>query len=117
MTINDTYIEKTLKSLLLKNLKFNINNKTIRHGKFILFKQNHFFIELMLETKQNKIKKFEIPIPFKIESYKNDNLLYCDYRLTTLADNNKDLKNMLYSLPYVKKNKFYDKILEIEIEE
>jgi len=115
MIINDTPLEDLLKSLLQKNLKFGIKNKIIRKGKLILFKQNNYHIELSLQTKENNMKIFEIPIPFSFEEWKDDNLIYFDYRLLTLAHNKNDFYQFLKKLEPTN-NKFYDNILEIQID-
>ena len=114
MTITDTEIEETLKGLLQKDLKLSINNKQYRKGKLLLFKQNNYHIELTVRKNDVDIKRFEIPIPFGIEKWEEDGLVYFDYRLSTLAHNPK-LTKLLESLPTEGNNKFYNKILEIEI--
>lgn len=115
MTISDTHLEEVLKSLLQKNLKFNLNNKQFKKGKFILFKQNNYHIEFTIDKGDKDFKKFEVPIPFDVEQWDDDGLVYFDYRFTTLAKNDKELHRLLLSLPKDGNNKFYDKIMEIEV--
>lgn len=115
MTIIDTKIEDVLKNLLQKDLKLNMNNKQYRKGKLLLFKQNNYHIELTIRKNDVDIKRFEIPIPFAIEEWADEGFVYFDYRLNTLADNDEAVYNRLKSLPTNGKNKFYDKILEIQI--
>ena len=116
MTIIDTKIEEVLKSLLQKDLKLYINNKQFKKGKLILFKQNNYHIEFTIKRTDNEIKRFEIPIPFETEVW-DDGLVYFDYRLKTLSQSNDDLYKILLKIPKEGKNKFYDKVLEIQIEE
>lgn len=115
MTIVDTIIEETLVGLLQKNLKLSINNKQYRKGRLLLFKQNNYHLELTIKKTNNDIKRFEIPIPFGIENWEKDGLVYFDYRIGTLSNNDSKIKSMLKSLPVEGKNRFYDSILEIEI--
>ena len=115
MTITDTQIEETLKELLQKNLKLSINNKQYRKGKLLLFKQNNYHIEFTIKKNDIDIKRFEVPIPFAVEKWNNEGLVYFDYRLSTLSKNDKKLFEMLERLPREGNNKFYNKILEIQI--
>ena len=116
MTIVNTEIEETLKDLLQKDIKLIINNKQHQKGKLLLFKQNNYHIELTVRKNDVNIKRFEIPIPFGIEHWKDDGLVYFDYRLSTLS-NNANLCKMLEKLPNEGNNKFYNKILEIQIQQ
>lgn len=115
MTIHGTEIERILKSLLQKDIKLSISNRQYRKGKLLLFKQNNYHIELTVRKNDIDIKGFEIPIPFAIESWEDDGLIYFDYRLAKLSNNDKVLHSMLTQLPNEGNNKFYDKILEIQI--
>ena len=115
MTIDGTYVEEVLKDLLQKELHFNVKNKTFKKGKLILFKQNNYHLELTIRNNKDELKKFEIPIPFDVEVWEEDNLVYFDYRLSTLTKNNKVLQKTIDNLPKEGNNKFYDTICEIEI--
>ena len=115
MTINDTKIEEVLMGLLQKDIKLSINNKQYRKGKLLLFKQNNYHIEFTVRKNDIDIKRFEIPIPFATERWGDDGLLYFDYRLITLANNDKSIYEMLKTIPMDGNNKFYNKILEIQI--
>jgi len=114
MNINNTEIEEALKELLQKDLKLSINNKQYRKGKLLLFKQNNYHIELTVKRNETDMKRFEIPIPFGIEKWEDEGLVYFDYRLSTLSKN-EELVRLLHTLPTEGNNKFYNKILEIEI--
>ena len=62
-------------------------------------------------------KKFEIPIPYDAEMWENDKLVYFDYRLSKLSKNNPELQDLIRSIPREGNNKYYDTILEIEIQD
>lgn len=114
MTINDTPVDLVLKSLLQKNIVFELDKKTFKKGRLIIYSQKYFYITLVLHTDKKKQEKLDIPIPFNIEIHKEDNLIYFDYRLSTLAHNDKDLIKSLQE-GATTKNKFIDKILTISI--
>ena len=115
MTINGTEIEEILKDLLQKKLKLSINNKQYRKGKLLLFKQNNYHIELTVMKNDIDIKRFEIPIPFAVERWDKDNIVYFDYRLVTLSERDKKILDMVKSVPTDAKSRFYDKIMEIKV--
>ena len=58
MNISKTTIEEACKFLLQKNISFELNNKTIKEGKVILFQQSNFYLTFFLETKKKKNKNF-----------------------------------------------------------
>lgn len=114
MIIDNTKLESTLKSFLQKKVSFEIDGKLFKTGKILLFTQKYFYISLILSTTKKKQEKVEIPIPFNIEIHNDDNLIYFDYRLTTLAHNNKEALDALQEIN-TQKNKFFNKILTLTI--
>lgn len=114
MIISDTSLDVILKGILQKNISLEIDKKIFKTGKFILYSQKYFFITFVISSEKKKQEKFDIPIPFSVEVHKEDNLIYFDYRLNTLAHNNKELINLLKSA-VLTKNKFIDKILTISL--
>lgn len=115
MTIENTYIETVLKSLLQKNIRLQFRNKVFKTGKLILFKQNNYHLAFILHSHKKGNIKFEIPIPFAVEYWPEDKLAYLDYRLSTLAKRKGDLLLQLKKVNPVKNSKYYDSILEIDI--
>lgn len=112
MIINGTHIEDSCKSLLQKDISFEIRNKTIKKGKIVLFFQRNFHIVFILDTDKTKRDKIEIPIPFKIEHHEEDNLVYFDYRVSTFSKMYPECEPYLTLYkPKVAKSKFYDTIL------
>lgn len=94
---------------LQKSVNFSINNKSIKRGKLILFQRFHYFIQMSLITDKGTRENFDVPIPFKIESYLEDGLMYFDYRLKALE------VEYLPKIPDKISSNFFDKILEIQI--
>lgn len=115
MNISKTDIEDACMFLLQKKVSFEINNKAIKQGKVLLFYQKNFYITLILETAKKSNEKFEIPIPYKVETHKSDNLVFFDYRIQTLSKNCPEIE------PFIRKkfskknsNKFWNAILTID---
>lgn len=100
--------EKFLISFLQKNLKFSINNKIVKKGRLILFRRFHYFIQISLLSEKGTRENFDLPIPFKVENYEDDGLLYFDYRLKSLeVENLPKISQKVCSI-------YFDKILEIQ---
>ena len=114
MIISDTSLDTLLKSILQKTISFEIDKKTFKTGKFLLYSQKYFFITFVLSSDKKKQESIDIPIPFNIEVHKDDSLIYFDYRLATLANNDKDIIKQLQEVAVIK-NKFLNKILTITL--
>lgn len=124
MIIEDS-LEEIFKPQLQKHLEFELNNKTYKRGKLILYKietySNNYELTLMFEKHLPDgtigTETFKIPYPFKFEIYTEDNetVIFFDYRLYTLANNNVKIQNKLAELSKkYKKSKYYDSILKIK---
>lgn len=105
-----------------KTLSIIVDGQILKKGKFILFQDytlaNNFYYEITLENTK-KIETLKIPYPFSIEYYKDDGLIYLDYRIDTILK--KDIKLMHYFdnlkskiILDTKPSKFYNKIVELE---
>lgn len=101
--------EKFLTYCLQKNINFCINNKSLKRGRLLLFKRFHYFIQISLLSERGLRENFDIPIPFKLETHKEEGLMYYDYRLKSLeVDYVPMIKEKVSSI-------YFDKILEIQI--
>lgn len=70
-------LENQLKDLVLKDIEFKIDGKTIRRGKIKVFNTKQFFIKFKLEN-SGDLKDYEIPYPYKITKVTNGYLFdYC----------------------------------------
>jgi len=96
-------------SCLQKSINFSVSNKSVKRGKLILFQRFHYFIQLTLIAEKGSKENFDIPIPFKIEQYIEDGLMYFDYRIKSLE------VDCLPRFPEKISSIFFDKILEIEV--
>lgn len=101
--------EQFLVHCLQKNVSFSVNNRTVKRGRLLLFKRFHYFIQIALLTEKGTKENFDIPIPFKIEDYLDEGLLYFDYRLKSLE------VDMLPIITEKVSSIYFDKILEIQI--
>ena len=101
--------EAFLVSCLQKNLTFVVNNKIVKKGRLLLFRRFHYFIQISLLNEKSIRENFDLPIPFKVEDYLDEGLLYFDYRLKSLE---------VESLPIIPEkvhSVYFDKILEIQV--
>ena len=117
MTFEDN-IEEVLKPQLQKNLEFELNGKIYKRGKFLLYTletyNNNYEITFKFEKDGDRVENFKVPYPFLYEYYPDDQTLFFDYRVFTLANNDGNLAQALKSVS--KKytpSKYFDKILKI----
>lgn len=113
MLICDTFIDDNCKKLLQKNINFEIKNKSLKRGKLVLYFQRNFHLVFVLDTIKKR-EKLEIPIPFAIEYHSEDDLMFFDYRMSTLSKIFSEAEPFLTLFTSkVVKNKFFDTILTI----
>jgi hypothetical protein len=94
---------------LQKNVSFTLNNKILKRGRLLLFKRFHYFVQIALLSEKGIKENFDVPIPFKIEDYVEEGLMYFDYRLKSLE---------VETLPIITEkisSIYFDKILEIQV--
>jgi hypothetical protein len=109
ITFDEVPGESFLLSCLQKQVSFSIGDKIIKKGRLLLFRRVHYFIQISLLSDKKARENFEIPIPFKVENYKEDGLLYFDYRLNSLG-----VKN-LPKIPEKVSSTYFNKILELSV--
>ena len=114
MNITKTPLEECCKFLLQKTISLELGNKVFKQGKLILFYQKNFYLNFLVDTVKKKREKIEIPIPFGVELHQEDDLVYFDYRLKTLAKHAPEIENYLKVYSSKKtSNKFWNTILTI----
>ena len=109
ITLDQVPGETFLLQCLQKQLEFSINSRVVKRGRLLLFRRVHYFIQIALHTDKNTRENVDIPIPFKVENYSEDGLMYFDYRLRSL--NVEDLP----PIPEKVSSIYFDKILEIQV--
>lgn len=109
MTLEQIPGEIFLRKCLQKNISFSLNNKSIKRGRLLLFKRFHYFVQMTLMMEKGSQENLDIPIPFKVEHYEEEGLMYFDYRLRSLEVENVPLiKDRVSSI-------YFDRILEVQI--
>ncbi len=115
MTIHGSILEKACKFLLQKNVSLELGKKIHKKGKIILFHQKNFHLVFLMNTAKKEKEKVELPIPYNVEIYEEDNLVYFDYRIKSLAKYCPEIEPNLKLYPAkVAGNKFWDIILTID---
>ena len=116
MDIINTPTEDILKHLLQRQLSFVINDRVVKKGKLILFKQNNYCVDLNLkqQTDDERLVVYTIPLPFFVTQ--TSRCVLFDYRLALLVGNNVSLLNMIRAIPPARRTKFYDATLTINME-
>ena len=101
--------EQFLANNLQKKITLSINNKLIKKGKMLLFRKNHFYVQITIMTEKQCKENFEIPYPFGVEIHENEGLMYLDYRIASLN----------LTMPITKQERvsssYYNKILELQV--
>jgi len=110
--------EELFISALQRNLSITLGNKTIKRGKLMLYKKQHYNIQLTLVNSKLNRENFEIPIPFSVEFHSDENLIFLDYRITTLTGNDTQMETFLrnHRVKGIEPSQYFDKILTIKIE-
>ena len=106
--------EEILSSLLQNTLHVRVGGKNTRSGRLIYFKRTHYVYCLIFLNGKGNRETLELPIPFNIEYYKNEKLVYFDYRVKTFTNGDENLQLKLNKLKVNNSTVFYDKIVELE---
>lgn len=115
-TILDEKIEENFFSRHLQtSLSFYLGKRVVREGRLIIFKRNHYFFQMTILNEKNEKEYFDIPLPFKAEYHPEENLLYFDYRIKTLASGDEILENdLLQQKTKLAPSQYFNRILEIQ---
>jgi len=81
----------------------------------LLYKQNNYYLSLLFHNIKRGNIKFEIPIPYNIEMWLDEDIIYFDYRFSALAKRKEGLLDMLKNTTCIKESRFYNSILEIYV--
>jgi len=106
-----TDIENCLKQFLQKSIKIQTKDKVLKEGRLILFNVKDFYIIFTFRTIKNEIKKYEMPIPYKVGVSKDDGIF--DYRFRHLAPSGDPLYVKIKCLNTNKKSKLYNSVITI----
>jgi len=115
--LDDTPGEVFFAKYLQQTLSLTLGKKHIKTGKLIIFKRAHYLLQLTFQNSRNNLENIEIPFPFSTEYYPAENMIFFDYRIKTLSNNNPDLEHYLknFKIKNITPSQYYDKILEINV--
>lgn len=115
-------IEKIFEKYFQKNVSLCIKDEVLKRGKFLLIRNqvigNNYYYEMIIE-RSRKLDVVKIPYPFNIEEHDKDDLIFLDYRLSSLfvpKDHIDDLDKFIENYNIKNTNKFFDNILEMRFE-
>jgi hypothetical protein len=108
--IDEFLKDSPLIGFLQRDVVFSVGGKMVKKGKLILFRRAHYFIQFSLQTAKRDHESYDVPIPFDVEYYPEDNLLYFDYRIKSLFVDN------LPTLPVKINSAYFNNILEIQLQ-
>lgn len=105
--------EEALKKALQKKLIFEVNNKTLREGKLILFNIKDFYITFSIITSKNIPKTYELPVPYDIKS--NSKGIIFDYTIKNITRGDGITEYLITTVrnKFCKKSKLFDNKLTI----
>ena len=90
--------EKELAQLLQQNIQILIGDKIIKQGRLIHFKRLHYVYQLTFFKVRGAREMIELPLPYKVEMYKHDKLIYFDYRNINITHNDEELQECLNNI-------------------
>lgn len=97
-----------LEPMLQQNVCFNIDHKTTRKGKLILFNVVDYHVKFTISSNKNTIKTYEVPYPFKV--FTGDGFVKFSYKITDLCNGNLSKEELARVFEPIS-NKLYDKNL------
>lgn len=102
-------LEQELKDLILKNIEFKLDGKTVKRGKLRVFNTKQFFIKFKLET--DVIKEYELPYPYQWRRV--DGGFVFDYCLSSFCPKSDELYWKMKMVNSSEASKLHEKYLFI----
>jgi hypothetical protein len=109
-------LERILKNFLLTNLEISLKNKILKRSKLEHYVFKDLYIDFIFDTDGTP---FKLPIPFEYEYYKEDNILFMDYRTVSFKKKSSipNIDTYLHKfIPIINGgsvNKYFNNIVEI----
>lgn len=103
-------LEKELKDIILQNVDFQIDGKSVKRGKIKVFNTKQFFIRFKLEQ-ENKLVEYDLPYPFKL--IKNYNGYIFDYCLSAFCPRSEELYWKMKMMDKSEASRLHDNYLHI----
>lgn len=107
-------LEEKLKSLLLRDVKFSINGKTIKEGKVKVFNTKQFFINFSLDD-GNDSREFKVLYPYNHTELENGFLF--DYCLSAFCPRTEDVYWKMKMTDSSSSSKYHESYLLLTFDE
>jgi hypothetical protein len=105
-------IEEHLKNLMLRNVKFVLNERTIKRGKIELFNTKQNFVKFKI-NEDGEIKEWELSYPYDIK--KIDGGYIFDYALSAFCPRTEEVYWKMRTMNKTEASKFFDNYLYVLI--
>ena len=102
---------KHLEPFLQKNVTFNIETKTVRRGRLLLFNIKDYYLKFIIRTNKDVNKTYEIPYPYDI--LPSENCVRLTYKIKHLCMSNESKEEFIRQYEPETNSKLYDKTLII----
>jgi hypothetical protein len=102
-------IEQLIKPFLLRDISFNIDNKTVKTGKLILFSIKDFFCVFTLTTPDRGNKRYIYEIPYPFTTNTTISSLEFDYTLESFCLGNENIAQATKKITYNRPSKLFNK--------
>lgn len=97
-----------LEPMLQEQVCFNIDHKTTRKGRLILFNVIDYHVKFTISSNKNTIKTYEVPYPFKVTT--GEGFVKFSYKIADFCNGNTRKEELVRMFEPVT-NKLYDKNL------
>lgn len=101
-------LENQLKTLILNNLEFQLDGKTIKKGKLKIFNTKQFFIKFKLEN-NGESKDYELPYPYRVQKLSNGYMF--DYTLSAFIPRTEEIYWKMLCVDKSEASKLYNNYL------
>lgn len=101
---------KILERFLQQDVMFNVDHKTVRKGRLLLYNLDNYHVKFTILTNKNLTKNYEIPYPFKLID--EDTCLRFSYKVTDLCNDNSKKVQFVESITR-ETNKLYDRTIRL----
>ena len=103
-------LEEQLKDIILKNVDFQIDGKSVKRGKIKVYNSKQFFIRFKLEQ-ETKVQEYDLPYPFKVLKVSNGYIF--DYCLSAFSPRTEDLYWKMRLMNKSESSKLHDNYLYV----
>lgn len=103
-------IEDHLKQLIYRDVKFVLNNRTLKEGRIEIFNTKQNFVKFKIQEKDD-VKEWEIAYPYDIKTI--DNGLLFDYSLSAFCPRTETTYWKMKAMNKKDASKFFDNYLYV----